>query len=132
MANVQFEENLTSEEAKSLKKGDRIQYLDPIWHDSAYPVEIIDSREGEIKIHYIGWNNAWDEWVKVDGSTYRFAKSDTPTIKKPPEREEIIRYITFDLKTKEQDEALPSYADTETTTINASDNDQDVKTVVLR
>ena len=31
-----------------------------------YAAQVLDSREGELKVHYIGWEAKWDEWVKMD------------------------------------------------------------------
>ena len=120
----QFKEHLTSKQAKSLKTGDKIDFLDPIG-DKAYPVEIIATRTDEVKIHYTGWSNHWDIWVSYEQEPYRFAKSNAITIPKPPEPRNRIKYITFDLRAKEQEQPPPSYAATTSNSIDVIAEDKD-------
>jgi len=34
------------------------------WSGSWYNAKILDYKDGQYKIHYIGWGSTWDEWVK--------------------------------------------------------------------
>jgi hypothetical protein len=46
-----------------------MQYVECEWEGKWWMAQIIDIREGEWKVHYINYDESWDEWV--DGSRLR-------------------------------------------------------------
>ncbi len=55
----------------NLKKGDKIMAE---WHGKWYPATIIEAEKDRWKIHYIGYDNYWDEWVN-SGRVQLFEKN---------------------------------------------------------
>lgn len=45
------------------KKGDKVKVE---WNGQWYAATILDIGDGKYKIHYEGWGNEWDEWVKPE------------------------------------------------------------------
>lgn len=43
----------------------RGQRVEVEWHGSWWPGEVLHSRAGLTKIHYLGWGPEWDEWVEA-------------------------------------------------------------------
>jgi hypothetical protein len=46
-----------------LRRGDLVEVL---WHGAWYDAEVLATRAGLTKIHYIGDDASWDEWVEPD------------------------------------------------------------------
>ena len=42
------------------------QFCESRWEDKWWRARVIDGREGESKVHYLGFGAEWDEWVKAD------------------------------------------------------------------
>eukprot|EP00475_Leptophrys_vorax_P007558 TRINITY_DN14791_c1_g1_i8.p1 TRINITY_DN14791_c1_g1~~TRINITY_DN14791_c1_g1_i8.p1 ORF type:complete len:197 (-),score=16.62 TRINITY_DN14791_c1_g1_i8:47-607(-) len=62
---------------ESYNIGDRIEVLDKTkrWFVST----VLDVREGEVFVHYNGWSDKWDEWVRTNAETGRIAPLLTHT-----------------------------------------------------
>jgi hypothetical protein len=69
--------------AGSFERGTKIEIL---WGGKWYPGNVTERRGEEIKVHYEGWADSWDEWVKRDrvrlpGASAGTGQPTTPGIK---------------------------------------------------
>jgi hypothetical protein len=62
----------------NFKVGDKIEVE---WKRSWYKAEILEVKDGKFKIHYDGFDNSWDEWVKPERMRFLGQTKNTePTI----------------------------------------------------
>jgi CHAT domain-containing protein/Tfp pilus assembly protein PilF len=64
---------------KIWKPGDRVEVQ---WQGDWYQAEVIEVRESQYKIHYVGYASSWDEWV--DNSRIRAAGNNKPSTTSQP------------------------------------------------
>ena len=43
------------------------QDVENLW----FPAEVIKSNETEVRVHFLGWSERWDEWIEKDSSRLR-------------------------------------------------------------
>ena len=36
------------------------------WGGKEYKYKVVDVKEGEVKVHYLGWNAGYDDWVSTE------------------------------------------------------------------
>eukprot|EP01084_Bolivina_argentea_P151414 264270_1 len=72
--NDEFLSNLLSEtEADTLQIGDEIDHL-RITNSTFFTAKIIDKKDSNLKINYIGYGDVYDEWSNYKTELYRYAK----------------------------------------------------------
>lgn len=49
------------------------EVVDVEWKGKWYEGKILEAKEGRYKIHYVGWDKKWDEWVGADRLRTRLA-----------------------------------------------------------
>ncbi len=104
-----FVEHLKPKDAKKLKKGDTIEYLDDL-NNIAYSVKVVDKKQGQIKIHFIGWNKGWDRWIPYNKkSLFRLAKYGTGTEPNHIIPKHESSGTDTELEIDDNDEELPAY-----------------------
>jgi hypothetical protein len=69
-------EKVDSTTTKPENKAAKIEVL---WSGAWYKAQIIEAKDGQYKIHYDGFGNNWDEWVKPDRIRQVTGQNSTPT-----------------------------------------------------
>lgn len=62
-ATVESEEDSPQESMGTYNIGQEVQVE---WSGGWYKAKILDRKEGLYKVHYSGWGDNWDEWVKPE------------------------------------------------------------------
>ena len=71
------------------------QDVENLW----FPAEVIQSNETEVRVHFLGWSERWDEWIEKDSSRLRRHRGwGTPTMPNDWQQESIIEALDMEGK----------------------------------
>ena len=46
------------------------------WGGNDYKCRVVEVKPASVKVHYVGWNNGYDEWVSTEGEPQLTKKKD--------------------------------------------------------